>query len=177
MRQIKDNIWQIKADISGRSDYAFFETGDGRYGIYFEHIEEYGMMKFISPIQIWTDKHNPKNIFLSKKIKFEFQFSRSCYYLSKSDIIVLLTPCLRQGQYDLLYVLLDLTKGQFSIVNAPNFDLKEIDKFKAQLALNFRYNYDKVMKDKISKDDGSNINLAELTWHNIDKLDNLCNLI
>ena len=176
MRQLKDNIWQIKADISGRSDYDFFETEDGKYAVYFSHIDEYGMMKFVSPIQIWTDKQNPKNLFQSKKLKFEFQYSRSCYYLDKSDIIVLLTPCHRQNQCDLLYVLLDLKKGQFAIINSPNFDLKEIDKYKVQLALNFRYSYDQVTKDKVSKDDGSNINLSELNWHHIDKLDNICNL-
>ncbi|MCC6724703.1 MAG: hypothetical protein IT258_09345 [Saprospiraceae bacterium] len=176
MRQLKDNTWQIKAYISGRSDYDFFETEDGRYGIYFSEIVEYGMMKFVSPIQIWTDKQNPKKIFQSKKIKFEFQYSRSCYYLEKSDIIVLLTPCHRQNQYALLYVLLDLTKGQFALINSPNFDLKEIGKFKVQLTLNFRYSYDQVTKDKISKDNGSNINLSELNWHPIDKLDNICNL-
>ena len=176
MRQLKDNIWQIKADISGRSDYDFYETDDGKYVVFFSQIDEYGMMKFVSPVQIWTDKLNPKKMFQSQKLNFEFQYSRSCYYLDKSDIIVLLTPCLRQNQFDLLYVLLDLTKGQFAIINSPNFDLKEIDKFKVQLTLNFRYSYDQVTKDKISKDDGLNINLSELTWYHIDKLDNICNL-
>lgn len=177
MRQLKDNIWKIKADISGRSDYDFFETEDEKYGVYFSQIDEYGMMKFVSPVQIWTDKQNPKNLFQSNKLKFEFQYSRSCYYLDKSDIIVLLTPCLRKNQYDLLYVLLDLTKGQFAILNSPNFDLKEIDSFKVQLALNFRYSYDQVTKNKISKDDSSNINLRKLTWHHINKLDNIASTV
>lgn len=176
MRQLKDNIWQINANISGRSNYEFFETEDGKYGVYFSQIEEYGMMKFVSPVQIWTGKQNPRVLFQSKNLKFEFQDSRSCYYLDTSNIVVLLTPCFRQNQYELLYVLLDLTQGQFAILTTSNFDLKEIDSFKVQLALNFRYSYNQTTKDKISKDDGSNVELTELTWHHIDKLDNICYL-
>lgn len=176
MRQLKDNIWQINADISDRSDFEFFETEDGKYCIYFSSIEEYGMMKYVSSVQIWTNRQNPKILFQSKKIKFEFQYSRSCYYLDKSDIIVLLTPCLRQNTYDLFYVLLDLAKAQFSIINAPNFDLNEIDKFEVKLVLNFRYSYDQLTKDKISKGEDSNINLNQLAWHRIDNLENICKL-
>jgi hypothetical protein len=177
MRQLKDNIWKIKADISGRWDYDFFETEDGKYAVYFSKIDEYGTMKFISPVQILSDKENPKNLFHSKKIGFEYQHSRSCYYLEKSDILVLLTPCLRQNHYDLLYVLLDLTKGCFAIMKSPDFDLKEIGSFKVQLVLNFRYSYDQATKDQISNNEGLSIDLKALSWHIIDELDNICSLI
>lgn len=134
------------------------------------------MMKFVSPIEIWTDRRNPKILFRSKKTKFEFQHSRSCYYLDKSNIIALLTPCLRQNHYDLLYVLIDLTKEQFAIINAPDFDLKELGNNEIKLVLNFRYSYDQAAKDKIAMDDGKIIYLNKLAWHGTDILDNKCKL-
>ena len=174
MKQLKDNMWPINADISERSNYDFYETNDGKYGIYFSNIDEYGGMKFSSPVQIWANKQQPKLLFQSKKIKFEFQQARSCYYLEKSNIIVLLTPCSRNNDYDLLYILLDLKNNKFAVINAPNFDLEEIDKNEIRYVLNFRYSYDEETKDKISKEDGETFYLNESTWYNIDRLHKAC---
>ena len=173
MKKIHNHIWRINADVNNRSNYNFFETDDGKYCIYFEKINEYGMMKFVSPVQIWTNKENPKQVFQSQT-NFEYQFSRSCYYLSQSDLIVLLSPCEKQKQLNLLYVLLDLNKQQFSIVNAPNFDLKEIDPFKVQYILNDRYYYDSISSDHLKITENTILDLSELTSHHFDKLGTIC---
>jgi len=88
-------MWDIKPNVTGREDYDFFETENEKYGIYFSDIDEYGMMKFVSPVQIWIEKSNPIRIFQSDKIKFEYQFNHSCYYFEKSNTIALLMPCYR----------------------------------------------------------------------------------
>lgn len=79
MTRATDHIWQIKANTKVRSDFDFFESDDKKYGIYYSNIDEYGMMKFVSPVQIWTDKENPRLLFQSTHIKFEYQNSQSCY--------------------------------------------------------------------------------------------------
>ena len=109
------------------------------------------MMKFISSVQIWNDKENSRLLFQSRKIKFEYQDNESCYYLDKSDILVLLTPCIHQKYYDLLYVLFDFNKNIFAIINEPNFQLTEIDKNLVRLDTNFRYSYDEQKKSKLLK--------------------------
>jgi len=38
-------------------------------------------MKFDSPVQIWTDKENPRLLFQSKELQFEYQHGSSCYWL------------------------------------------------------------------------------------------------
>jgi hypothetical protein len=68
-----DNFRNIQADIKGRQDFAFFVTPDEKYGIYFSDFNEYGMLKLVSAVQIWTDKQNPKLIFKSNKVQFEYQ--------------------------------------------------------------------------------------------------------
>jgi hypothetical protein len=177
MTQSSNDIWQIKADTNGRSDFDFFVTPDDKYSIYFSSIDEYGMMKFVSPVQIWTDKENPRLIFQSGKIKFEYQHGDSCYYLDKSDIIILLTPCVHEKYIDLFYVLFDFNKNRFAIINAPNFRLTEIDQGIIRQDVDFRYSYDDDTKIKISLDDGKLIDLSSLEWHSIKFIDKVCSFV
>ena len=171
-----DNIWNIQADTEGRQDFAFFVTHDEKYGVYFLDFNEYGMLKFVSPVEIWTDKQNPKLIFKSNKVQFEFQDNESCYYLDKSNILVLLTPCFRDKYYDLLYVLFDFGQKHFATINAANFLLTELEKNFVQLDSHFRYAYDEQTKQQILKDEGKQIDLTKLAWHDIKHIDNLCSL-
>ena len=177
MNQSSINIWQIQADTKGREDYDFFVTPDERYIVYFSNIDEYGMMKFISPVQIWIDKESPRLLFQSRNIKFEYQHSDTCYYLDKSDVLVLLTPCIHEKYFDLLYVLLDFNKDAFAIINAPNFRLTEIDKGYVRLDVDFRYSYDEHIQKHISQDNGKLIELELLEWHNLKNLDTACSLV
>ena len=173
MRQSSKDIWQIKADTKGRGDFDFFITSNEKYGIYYSSIDEYGMMKFVSPVQIWTDKENPRLIFQSGQIKFEYQYQESCYYLDKSDILVLMTPCNHQKYFDLPYVLFDFNKNIFTTINAPNFRLTEIGNYLIQLDLNFRYSYDEEIKNQISQDNGKEMDLTKLIWYSLKKLPNI----
>ena len=134
------------------------------------------MMKFVSSVQIWKDNENPRLLFQSRKIKFEYQNDESCYYLDKSDILILLTPCVHQKYYDLFYVLFDFNQNIFTTINAPNFQLTEIHKNLVQLDLNFRYSYDEEIKEKIAEDDGKQIDLSKLEWFDIKKIDKICSL-
>lgn len=170
------DIWNIKADTTGRQNFAFFETHDEKYGIYFSDFNEYGMLKFVSHVQIWTDKQNPRLIFKSNKVQFEYQNNESCYYLDKSDILVLLTPCFHDKYYDLLYVLLDFGQNRFATINAPNFLLTELEKNFVQLDSHFRYIYDEQTKQQILQDDRKQIDLTIIAWHDLRHLDNLCSL-
>ena len=174
MKESSNNIWQIEADTKGRSDFAFFVTPDEKYSIYFSSIDEYGMMKFVSPVQIWTDKKHPKRVYQSRKIKFEYQDGESCYYLDKSDILVLLTPCIHERHFDMLYVLFDLNNNSFSVLNAPNFQLTEMDKGIIRQDINFRYSYDEDVKLQISRDNSKIIELKLLKWNNMRHIDKLC---
>ena len=176
MEHTSEDIWKIQADIKGRSNFDFFATPSGKYNIYFSNIDEYGMLKFVSPIQIWTDKESPKLIFKSNKIQFEYQYDESCYYLEKSDILVLMTPCYRKEYYDLLYVLLDFNKNSFTIINAPNFRLVELDRNLVQLDLKFRYSYDEQTEKQISKENGLQIDLTKSQWFAMEYLDNVCSI-
>jgi hypothetical protein len=176
MIQSKGNIWPIQADTTGRDDFDFFITANGKYGIYYSDIDEYGMMKFVSPVQIWTDKENPRLLFQSKELQFEYQHGSSCYWLDKSDILVLLAPCPHQTHSDLLYILVDFNRKVFSTINAPNFRLTEIDKNLVRLDLDFRYSYDEDTKEKISKDNGRLIELNLLKWYDIKEIDT-CNFV
>jgi hypothetical protein len=169
-----DNIWNIQADTEGRQDFAFFVTHDEKYGVYFSDFNEYGMLKFVSPVEIWTDKQNPKLIFKSDKVQFEFQDNESLYYLDKSNILVLLTPCFRDKYYDLLYVLFDFGQKRFATINAPNFLLTELEKYFVQLDCHFRYAYDEQTKQQILKDEGKQIDLTKLAWHDIKDIDKAC---
>jgi hypothetical protein len=171
-----DNIWDIQADTKERSNFAFFSTEDGKYAVYFSGFNEYGMLKFVSPVQIWTDKQNPKLIFKSNKVQFEYQDNESCYYLDKSDILVLLTPCFHDKYYDLLYVLFDFGQKRFTTISAPNFLLKELEKNFVQLDSHFRYVYDEQIKQQILKDQGKQIDLTKLAWHDIKHIDDLCSM-
>jgi|GEM_PF-3794699 len=174
MSYSSNDIWQIQAYIKGRSDFDFFVTLDDKYSIYFSSIDEYGMMKFISPVQIWTDKENPRLIYQSRQIKFEYQYGESCYYLDKSDIIILLTPCVNEKHFDLIYVLFDFNKNIFTIINAPNFRLTEVDKGIVRQDIDFRYSYDEDIKLQISKDDKKLIDLTLLEWHEVKYIDKVC---
>jgi hypothetical protein len=176
MTPSNDKLWNIQADTKGRQDFAFFITSDEKYGIYFSDFNEYGMMKFVSPVQIWTDKQNPKLIFKSNKVQFEYQDNESCYYLDKSDILVLLTPCFRDKYYDLLYVLFDVRQNQFTTINNPNFRLTEIEKNFVRLDSHFRYVYDEEIKQQILVDNKKQIDLTKLAWHDIKHIDNVCSM-
>jgi hypothetical protein len=176
MKKVTDQIWDIKAEIKGRTNFEFFETEDCRYGIYFSNIGEYGMMKFVSPVTVWASKNNPKLLFEKNSIKFEYRFSDSCYFLEKSDIIVLMTHCYRLGLFDLLYVLFDFNRDQFALINAPNFDLTETAKGSIRLDIDFRYVYSKDSEENILKDDGKVIHLDNLTWRDFKHLDEICSV-
>jgi len=52
-------IWNI-SDARDQPGQSFYETPGGKYGIGFYNIDEYGMMKFFSPVRIWTNKLEPK---------------------------------------------------------------------------------------------------------------------
>jgi|SRR5450755_4542180 len=177
MTQSSKDIWKIQADIKARSDFDFFVTTDDKYSVYFSCIDEYGMMKFVSPVQIWTDKENPRLLFQSRQIKFEYQHGESCYYLGKSDILVLLTPCIHEKYFDLPYVFFDFTKNTFTIINAPNFRLTEVDKGVVRQDIDFRYSYDEDIKLQISKDNGKLIDLTSLEWHDIKHIDKACSFV
>jgi hypothetical protein len=153
MTQSSNHKFNIQSATKGQGTSDLFVTDDNKYSIEFSKIEEYGMMKFVSSVQIWNDKENPRLLFQSRKIKFEYQNDESCYYLDKSDILVLLTPCIHQKYYDLLYVLLDFNKNIFTTINAPNFQLTEIDKNLVRLDTNFRYSYDEQIKKQIAQDE------------------------
>ena len=176
MTHSTDNIWNIGADTEGRQNFSFFVTNDEKYGVYFSDINEYGMLKFVSPVQVWTDKRNPKLIYKSNTIRFEFQYNESCYYLDKSNILVLMTPCFRNKYYDLLYVLFDFGPERFATINAPNFLLIELERNLVQLNSQFRYVYDDQTKQEVLKDNGKQIDLAKLPWHDIKNADKLCSL-
>lgn len=177
MIQSLNNIWKIQADVKGRGDFDFFITPNEKYSVYYSNIDEYGMMKFVSPVQIWTDKENPRLLFKSGQIKFEYQESESCYYLEKSDILVLLTPCIHQKYFDLVYVLFDFNKNAFSMINAPNFQLKEVDTGLVCLELRFRYIYDEGTKKHIKGDNGRLVDLNLLEWHDLKNIDKVCSLM
>lgn len=177
MTSSSKNIWLIQADTKGRSNFDFFVTPDDKYSIYFSNIDEYGMMKFGSPVQIWTDKENPRLIFQSKKIQFEYQKGESCYYLYKSDVIVLLTPCIHEKYFELPYVLFDFNKNSFALINAPNFCLTEVDKGIVRQDIDFRYSYDEDIKLKISMDEGNLIDLTLLKWHDLKDVDKVCSFL
>jgi hypothetical protein len=174
MQPSKNQLWNIGAEIQGRNDFDFYVTNNNEYALYFSNIDEYGMMKFISPVQIWTNKENPRLLFDNNEMKFEFQYSESCYYLDKSDIIVLLTPCKRHDFFDLLYVLLDFNKGKFAIINAPIFILAEIQKGIVRFDIHFRYVYDEITKANILKENGKLVHLSELKWRNLIELGKIC---
>ena len=174
MKSSKSQLWNIKAEIQGRNDFDFYVTNNNAYAIYFSNIDEYGIMKFVSPVQIWSNEENPRLLFDNNKIKFEFQYSESCYYLDKSDIIVLLTPCQRHDFFDLLYVLLDFNKEEFAIINAPNFILAEIQKGIVRFDIHFRYVYDEITKANVLKENGKLVHLSDLKWRNLRELDNIC---
>jgi hypothetical protein len=174
MTQSTNHNLNIQSVTNGQGAYDLFVTNDNRYSIKFSEIEEYGMLKFISSVQIRNDKQNQQLLFQSRKIKFEYQNGESCYYLDKSDIVILLTPCTCQKYFDLLYVLFDFNKNVFTTINVPNFRLTEIDKNLVKLEINFRYSYDENVKDQILQDDGKLIDLTKLTWYNIDEIDKAC---
>ncbi len=115
MTQSSNHNFNVKSVTSGQGTSDLFVTDDNKYSIEFLKIEEYGMMKFVSSVQIWDDKEDQQILFQSRQIKFEYQNDESCYYLDKSDILVLLTPCIHQNYYDLLYVLFDFNKNIFSL--------------------------------------------------------------
>jgi len=153
-----------------------FVTYNNKYSIEFANITEYKMMNFISPVEIWTNTENSIQLFSSSKIKFEYQYTRSCYYLEKSDIIVLITPCYETKYVELLYVLFDFNEKVFTTINATNFDLTELENNIVRLDLHFRYCYDSEVEKQISIDNGKLIDLSKLDWHDITKIDKLCKL-
>ena len=177
MTESSNHKFNLKSVTKGQGGSDLFVTDDNKYSIEFSKIEEYGMMKFISSVQIWSDRENPQLLFQSKQIKFEYQNDESCYYLDKSDILVLLTPCIHQKYYDLLYVLFDFNKNIFTKIHAPNFQLIEIDKNLVRLDMDFRYIYDEQIKKEIAQDDGKQIDLSKLEWYDIKKIDQVCLLV
>jgi hypothetical protein len=177
MTQSSIHPWQTKADINGRLNISYFVTDNEKYCIYYSDIDEYGIMKYVSPVEIWTDKESPKQLFKSNQIKFEYQYSASCYYLDKSDILVLLSPCFRNPSLDLLYILLDFNKGRFATINSPNYILTEINQSNLRLDIHFRYRYDEHTKAKILEDNGKIINIDLIEWFELKNIDNLCTLV
>jgi hypothetical protein len=171
-----DQFLNIQSVTNTKGNSDLFITNDNKYSIEFSKIEEYGMMKFVSPVEVWAGIENSILLFRSSKIKFEYQFSQSCYYLDKSDIIVLLTPCIHQDYVNLLYVLFDFNKNIFTTINAPNFLLTEITKSLVRLDLHFRYIYADEIKKKISQDNGKQIDLKSLIWNDIKSIDKVCSL-
>jgi len=174
MTSSSDHKLNVQSVIDTKGSYDLFVTDDAKYSIEFSKIEEYGMMKFFSSVSIWKDKEASELLFQSKRIKFEYQDDDSCYYLDKSDIIVLLTPCEHQKYFELLYVLFDFNKNVFATINAPNFRLTEISQGVIRFELDFRYSYDEETQKKIASDNGKLIELKLLDWHDIKHIDKTC---
>jgi hypothetical protein len=174
MTPSSDHKSNVQSFISTKGTSDLFVTDDNKYSIEFSRIEEYGMMKFFSSVSVWKDKETSELLFQSKHIKFEYQDDESCYYLDKSDIIVLLTPCVHQKYFDLLYVLFDFNKNVFTTINASNFRLTEISQGLIRLDLDFRYSYDEETQKKIATDDGKLTELNLLDWHDIKHIDKTC---
>jgi hypothetical protein len=120
---------------------------------------------------------DPLLLFQSRQIKFEYQNRESCYHLDKSDILILLTPCIHQKYSGLLYVLFDFNKNIFTTINTPNFRLTEIGTNLIRLDIHFRYSYDEQTKKQISQDNGKQIDLTKLEWHDIRDIDKACSFV
>ena len=184
MTQSSEKTWGINSDTKDDKKISFFATENNKYGVYYFDINEYGLFKLVSPVQVWTDIHNPKLVFNSgrlnsgeKHFSFEYQNSSSCYYLELSDILVLLGNCFDQTGFELFYLLFDFNKHLFAILNASNFIPVEIAKDEIRLVIDFRYYYDQDIKDRISKEDGKILNVQTLEWYDINEIHNVCLLI
>jgi len=184
MTQSSEKIWGINSDKKGDKNISFFSTENNKYGVYYFDINEYGFSKLVSPVQVWSDIHNPKLLFDSgrlqsgqKHFSFEYQNSSSCYYLELSDILVLLGNCFDQTEFELFYILFDFNKYQFAILRTANFIPIELAKDEIRLDIHFRYYYDQDIKEKILKDDGKVLSLKNFEWHDIDEINKVCLLM
>jgi hypothetical protein len=173
MKKIDQTNWKINEIIEIENNSTFFETDE--YLVQFSNIDEYGMLKFLSPIEIWKNKTNPIKIFENKKILFEYQYDRSCYFLKKSNLIVLLLWFYEpvNNSYKIPYILFDFNKNLFAILNYSNFDLIEKDASTIELKINFRWPYNEETQKIFEKNNKKIINLNQIKWLTFDKLNEI----
>ena len=173
MKQSLISEWSDAGVPEGALEQTVFETSDGNFLVHFYKIEEYGMMRFCSPVKIWRDKSAPKLVMDSVPIAFEYQFSRSVEYLSGSQVVCLLFPEISNTRIDYINVLIDIAKSEFATIRTLNFDLIEGLGRVIQLKLNPRYSYSEEELRQLSKREGERIELNKLDWMPLSKLGRL----
>jgi hypothetical protein len=175
MKQIKENSWVIEKNASStvwRTEY--FESDNQEYLIFYDDIEEYGIMQCNSSVEIWKNKLNPQLIFKFGARRFECQSDR-CYYLEHSDILVLLTICI--PQYQMCYMIIDPKEEKFSKVDCINYHLREAEKGEIVLTSNYRYYYpNHSVKEDFEKLNGAKFFLKDLEWVPLSEMTNYCQL-
>jgi hypothetical protein len=176
MKELKDNYWNTGKDYSkDDKKFCFFETDDFKYIIIYDDIGEYGILNFVSSMEIWQEKEKPELIFKSEKRIFAFQFDRSCYYLEKTGLFVLLTICI--PSYQMCYMIMDIKKGLFAKIDCINYNLCEDDKGLIHLESNYRYFYpQRSNKEEFEKLHGAIISLQNLNWLSLNDMTNYCQL-
>jgi hypothetical protein len=173
MIQQRENEWNLPVNTMGRSDYSFYESEDGEYCIFYSEIGEYESGKYASPVQIWTDKSQPRIVYDSGRVPFEYQFNESCYYLPLSRMPVLLGHCGTDTRFTLRYLLFHFEEALFVTIEYPNFELLQIDANSVELKLKFRHYYSSDEKKRIALSDKKLIDLPSLNWKNIKEIKSL----
>lgn len=174
----KPSFWSINVTHFDEQYNDYFSTSDEKYFIVYKGLVEYGMLKLISHVEIWTDQNNPKCVFNSTDVWFEHQGSESCYYLEDSKIIILMVHCMQENSryFKLLYVLFNFEINQFALLESTNFYLIENADRKIELQFYSRYFYRDADKQKFSKYDRKKFSLDNLIWYEMKDIVNACSL-
>jgi hypothetical protein len=155
-------------------------TPDRRYKIVFSDIGEYGMAKFVGSVKI-LENRNDNLLFNSKdfNVFFEYQYDRSAYCATHSNLFLFLKPCVKtdRTRAEVPYVVLDIDNKRFSLLNYPNYDFIEIDNRKFKLETHFRYGYEDNRKQEIAKHHGQVIDLDTIEWRDFDELSRVCQIL
>ncbi|CAN5898427.1 hypothetical protein BH11BAC7_BH11BAC7_18560 [soil metagenome] len=176
MKELESNYWNTgNSYLRNENFFCFWETDDQKYAVVYDNIVEYSLMKFISSIEIWQNKVKPELIFKSENEIFEFQFKRSCYYLEKSGLLVMLTTCI--PSYQMCYMVMDLKQKLFTKIDCINYDLCENNKGTIYLEPNYRYFYpQRNNKEEFEILKGMLFNPQKLIWFSANEFIRYCQL-
>ena len=170
MKHSPGSDWNLIDSASTSAERTVFVSSDECFAVHFYDINEYGMLKFASPIRIWKDKSKPSILFDSAKIAFEYQFDRSIGYLPNYKILCLLFPKISNTRIDIINVLIDLPNASYATLDVFNYDISENSLGEVVLLFKPRYVLNSEELALASCRDGEVLNLRFLNWTSLRRM-------
>ncbi|HVV55488.1 MAG TPA: hypothetical protein VHC47_09195 [Mucilaginibacter sp.] len=164
--------WKIKREepVKPYLTYSIYEGDNPDFAFYFSQIEEWGILKFCTKLQIFKNKTAPERIYDSKSVWFLFDSSEPMDFILDWTFEKLV--CFRQlinkgnNHYSYPFVIINLSSLTYAVIDDDS--LKTLRREDANSITGIKTTIDKITKDE--KEVFENFRLDELEWVSLSKL-------